>query len=218
MGPSGGVRRLRKAFPVNDLVKMGLARGGSILFVCATGFSQGACGGTLYAEAEPAPAAGPPGVYTAPAADQDIAYVDSAPPDVESYPSFYIDGGYAYYVDGRWYRRGPRGWGYYRREPPQLERQRAVIQQAPPAQRERARVEQAPRAEPPRQVEERGREQARPEERERARVEQAPPAGRPGPGVVEAQPASHGAAPHAAPPKKPAPPQKHEDQHDHDHH
>jgi hypothetical protein len=181
--------------------------------VCAAGLAQASCGGTLYAEAQPAPVAAGPGEYTAPPADDAVVEVDTVPPDIESYPSVYIDGGNAYYVEGRWYRRGPRGWGYYRREPPQLQRQRAYIQQAPPAQRERARVEQAPRAEPARAAQERGRvEQARPAEgrpaegrpAEERHVEQAAPAGRPG--VVEAQPANRAPAPRAAPPKKAAPP------------
>jgi hypothetical protein len=197
---------------VKPLFLSRLLRGGSILVVSAAGLSQAACAGTLYAGPEPAPAAGPAGAYAAPPADAAVVEVDTVPPDIESYPSFYIDGGYAYYVDGRWYRRGPHGWGYYRHEPPQLVRQREIIARSPPAQRERPRVEQAPRAEPARPVEERGRvEQARPaEEHERAHVDQAAPAGRPG--VVEAQPQAHGPAPRAAPAKK-APPPKHEQDH-----
>ncbi len=57
------------------------------------------------------------------------------PPDIESRPYVVYEGAPTYYVEGRWYRRTPRGWGYYRSEPAPLVRQRPYVQQAPPAYR-----------------------------------------------------------------------------------
>jgi len=93
------------------------------------------------------------------AVDSDVDVVDvPAPPvaEIETYPAATYQGVNVYYVDGRWYRRGPRGWAFYRQEPPPLashrqehwEREhdpRWAPRPAPPA-----RVEE-PRVAPPRQ-------------------------------------------------------------------
>jgi hypothetical protein len=51
--------------------------------------------------------------------------VQAAPAeDMGSYPSVMYGGVDVYYVGGRWYQRGPRGWAYYRQEPRELGRQR----------------------------------------------------------------------------------------------
>jgi len=97
-----------------------------------------ACAARLYAD--PVQASG------GPYGDDGIVYVDTAPVNIELYPHYGYDGGQAYYVDGRWYHQGPRGWGYYRQEPPELQRQRGYAQQAAPASRDRSYVQQAPQA------------------------------------------------------------------------
>ena len=58
-------------------------------------------------------------------ASGDRVYV-AAPPsdDMEAHPFAFSGGVAVYYVDGHWYRHGPRGWSYYRREPPDLFRER----------------------------------------------------------------------------------------------
>jgi hypothetical protein len=57
--------------------------------------------------------------------DADFVYVEEPPvSDLETYPSVDYGGVAVYYVGGQWYRRGPRGWAYYRREPTELGRQR----------------------------------------------------------------------------------------------
>ncbi|HLK35503.1 MAG TPA: hypothetical protein VKU41_02040 [Polyangiaceae bacterium] len=57
--------------------------------------------------------------------DSEVVYVEAPPVvDIETYPVVAYGGANVYYVDGRWYQRGPRGWGYYRQEPPELGRQR----------------------------------------------------------------------------------------------
>jgi hypothetical protein len=65
-----------------------------------------------------------PVVTESPAAydyDYDVAYVPAPPVvDIETYPVSVYQGVDVYYVDGRWYRHGPRGWAYYRQEPPPL--------------------------------------------------------------------------------------------------
>lgn len=125
---------------MNALNRIGIARGGPALLACvATAFATG-CAAGVYSEP------GPAGAYPAPVEEDAVVYVDSVPPNIEAYPHYYYGDGYAYYVDGRWYHRGPRGWGYYRQEPAQLARQRPyVVQQAPaPAiQRERSERERA---------------------------------------------------------------------------
>jgi hypothetical protein len=49
--------------------------------------------------------------------EEPVVYVETVPVNVETYPRVYYRGSYVYWVDGRWYSRGPRGWGYYRAEP-----------------------------------------------------------------------------------------------------
>jgi hypothetical protein len=216
---------------VNDLNEIAMTLGGAILFPCLAMTLATGCAARVYSESEPA------GVYAGPAeGDNAVVYVDTVPPNIEAYPHYYYGGGYAYYVDGRWYRRGPRGWGYYRQEPPQLEHQRAYfIQQAPaPAiRRERSEVERSPveprehrevertpalpserrEAERPPAVpgERREVERAPADPRERPNAPQAPAEARPHPAVVEAQSPSR-EAPRRAPPanKRPAPPKEHE--------
>jgi len=57
--------------------------------------------------------------------DSEVEYVETPPVvDIESYPVVVYGGVDVYYVEGRWYHRGPRGWGYYRQEPAELGRQR----------------------------------------------------------------------------------------------
>lgn len=70
--------------------------------------------------------------------------VTSAPADVEVYPRTYYEGRTVYYVDGRWMFRDRGRWVYYRTEPPELYRQRTVIQQAPPAYRSPPAYHRAP--------------------------------------------------------------------------
>jgi hypothetical protein len=54
-----------------------------------------------------------------------VVYVQDAPAvDIETYPSVLYGGVAVYYVGGHWYQRGPRGWAYYRQEPPELGHQR----------------------------------------------------------------------------------------------
>src|SRR5579864_5265749 len=152
----------------------GIACAGCVLLPCVAITLGTGCAARVDAESEPA------GAYPAPVEEDAVVYVDTVPPEIEAYPHYYYGGGYAYYVEGRWYRRGPRGWGYYRQEPPQLERQRAHVEQrgpAPAIPRERSNVESAPAA-----------------RRERpsapTQAPQAPAVSRPSPGVVEAQPPS----------------------------
>ena len=104
-------------------------------------------GCTARVSSEPPPVA----AYSVAPGEDAIVYVDSVPSNIEAYPHYEYDGGYAYYVDGRWYRRGPRGWGYYRQEPPQLLRQRPYVTErrvevgrAPPPPRERPSERPAP--------------------------------------------------------------------------
>jgi hypothetical protein len=77
------------------------------------------CTGALYARSPSVE--GPPVVED----DSEVVYAEAPPVvDIETYPAVMYGGVYVYYVDGRWYQRGPRGWGYYRQEPPELGRQR----------------------------------------------------------------------------------------------
>jgi hypothetical protein len=51
-------------------------------------------------------------------ADEEVYYAESAPVvEIETYPMVMYAGRPSYWVDGRWYYRGPRGWAYYRSEP-----------------------------------------------------------------------------------------------------
>lgn len=70
----------------------------------------------------------PPGALVAP---DDYVYED-APPQIETYPVVVYEGAPHYYVNGRWYRRTPRGWAYYRTEPAHL-----AARRPPPRKEER---------------------------------------------------------------------------------
>lgn len=66
--------------------------------------------------------------------ETDDGYVyDDAQGNIEASPYVVYNGTPTYYVQGRWYRRTSRGWGYYRTEPQTLYGQRPYVQQAPPA-------------------------------------------------------------------------------------
>ena len=65
----------------------------------------------------------------APPAD-DIAY-EAPPAQIETYPSVMFEGQLHYYVNGRWFLRTQRGWGYRRQEPPQLAQHRPRPRQEP---------------------------------------------------------------------------------------
>jgi hypothetical protein len=62
-----------------------------------------------------------------------------APVYVEQQPYVVYEGVPTYYWEGRWYRRTPAGWGYFRVEPYELRRHRPYVQQAPPAYRHDSR-------------------------------------------------------------------------------
>jgi hypothetical protein len=99
---------------------------------CTAGYA-GTVGGPAYVESSPGGA--PPVVLVAagPAeVDADVVY-DPQPPvdDIEDYPSVVYGGITVYYLGGRWYRHGERGWGYYRNEPPELGRQREMHDRDP---------------------------------------------------------------------------------------
>ncbi len=81
------------------------------------------CTGRVYA--------GPGNVESAPVVagtaedDGEVIYVQGPPVvEIDTYPSVFYGGVNVYYVDGLWYHQGPRGWSYYRQEPPELGRQR----------------------------------------------------------------------------------------------
>ena len=83
----------------------------------------------------PAPPPEPMPVYAEPApvvTYDDYVYADT-PGNIEAYPYVVYEGTPTYYVDGRWYRRTERGWGYYRSEPQPLYGQRPYVQHPPPA-------------------------------------------------------------------------------------
>lgn len=132
-------------------------RVGAVLVGASAALSIG-CAARVYSEPTPTYAQPAYVAQPQPYDDSAIVYVDQPPVvDIEAYPSVAFEGGNAYFVDGRWYRRGPRGWGYYRQEPPELyrqrgyvERQRGYVQQAPPAYRhdERGYAQPAPEAVP----------------------------------------------------------------------
>jgi hypothetical protein len=72
----------------------------------------------------------PPLVVASADVDPDLVYDPSGPvDDIEGYPSVVYGGVNVYFVEGRWYRHGQGGWGYYRNEPPELGRQRELHQQ-----------------------------------------------------------------------------------------
>jgi len=59
-------------------------------------------------------------------ADDGVVYGEP-PPRIDTYPVVIYRGAPHYYVNGRWYYRSSRGWGYYRDEPAPLARRRPVI-------------------------------------------------------------------------------------------
>lgn len=61
------------------------------------------------------------------------AEVETAPPNIETYPTTVYEGRPVYYYNDRWYYRNGSRWAYYRREPDYLVRQRTVVRRAPPA-------------------------------------------------------------------------------------
>jgi hypothetical protein len=111
----------------------GIGYGGCLLLAATTMTAAAGCAAEVYPE--------PVTVYSAPVEEEGLIYVEAPPPDIEIYPHVSFGGGDAYFVEGRWYRRGPRGWSYYRDEPPELARQR------PDHDRDRPNVQQAPQGE-----------------------------------------------------------------------
>jgi hypothetical protein len=72
-------------------------------------------------------------VYSEPEYATGYVELTSAPADLSVYPSTYYEGRTVYLVNDRWMYPDRGRWVYYRREPPQLYRQRTVVRQAPPA-------------------------------------------------------------------------------------
>lgn len=102
---------------------------------CAPVYSEPAAGPGYVQTAPPPPVAeAPPVVVESPPAQVDAEVIyEPQPPvvDIESYPSVMYEGAPVYYVGGRWYRHGPRGWAYYRQEPVDLGRQRVAHEREP---------------------------------------------------------------------------------------
>jgi hypothetical protein len=72
----------------------------------------------------------PPPVTSSADLDAELVYDPDGPvDDIEGYPFVVYGGANVYFVEGRWYRHGQGGWGYYRNEPPELGRQREMHQQ-----------------------------------------------------------------------------------------
>ncbi|MDP8999134.1 MAG: hypothetical protein M3O46_03380, partial [Myxococcota bacterium] len=149
---------------MNTSNRNGIARGGCLVAACLAVIAEAGCAARVYSE--------PVQAYPGPAADP-LVYVDTVPVNIEAYPRYSYGSGYAYYVDGRWYQRGPRGWAYYREEPRELQRQRvyAAPAPAPVYPRERPYVQQGPEG-----------------PRNRPYVQERPEAPRPDRGVIEEQP------------------------------
>ena len=82
----------------------------------------------------------------APVATYDDYVYEDTPGNIEAYPYVVYEGTPTYYVDGRWYRRTERGWGYYRSEPQPLYGQRPYAQPAYGTYGNRGYVNTAPRA------------------------------------------------------------------------
>lgn len=68
-----------------------------------------------------------------PAADAYVYVGSPPPPDIYEAPRGYYNGYTTYWYGNRWWYQSPRGWGYYRQEPPALQRYRSGVQQPPPA-------------------------------------------------------------------------------------
>jgi hypothetical protein len=136
-------------------------------FASSVAAAAAGCTGGLYARS--------PYVERPPVVEDDsgVVYVEAPPVvDIETYPAATYGGVYVYYVDGRWYQRGPRGWGYYRQEPPELGRQR----------QEHLQRDRDPRW-------------AEPATEHRPQDERVVPPPAPRPGVTEAQPPDRRAQP-----------------------
>jgi hypothetical protein len=140
-----------------------LRRGSLVLASVVTALGAG-CYAGVYPELS---LAGGPSAVAGPVANEgDVVHAEEPPVvDIESYPSVLYGGVTVYYVGGRWYQRGPRGWAYYRQEPSELGRRRE---------------EQWTRYHDPRWRDPRGAAQ-------RSQDQRVPPAERRG--VTEAQPA-----------------------------
>src|SRR5688572_29296828 len=71
----------------------------------------------------------------------DVVYVDPPPTYVYQYTPVYYHSYPAYWVDGRWYYRSPRGWVVFRQEPTVLRgyrvREYRGVYSAPPIRRQR---------------------------------------------------------------------------------
>lgn len=139
-----------RAFARNNCALLGSA-------LLALGAAAGCAGG---AYAEPANVEGQVVVVGPPQDEGSVVYVEEAPVvDIETYPTVVYGGVNVYYVEGRWYQRGPRGWGYYREEPRELGRQRE---------------ERSGRDHDPRWGNQRGPEQRAPQERAAVPEQRAP--------------------------------------------
>jgi hypothetical protein len=114
--------------------RIGILRAGCMLLASAAMTLGAGCGVPVYSESV--------AVAPAPVGGDAIVYVDAVPPNIDIYPHYYYNGGYVYYVDGRWYRQGQRGWGYYRQEPPELARQQHYAPQPYAAPGERSYVKE----------------------------------------------------------------------------
>jgi hypothetical protein len=161
---------------MNASQRLGPSRYAWVILLClVTGLGAG-CTAGVSAESE--------ATYPAPVGGDVMVYDNTVPDNIEAYPQYEYQGGYVYYVGNRWYRRGPRGWGYFRQEPTELARQREIV------------VREGPRAPVPR-VEERRPAEGRGELRERGVVEAQPPSVQVRPSVQARPPAQ---APRNAPP------------------
>ena len=166
-------------------------RRGALIASAAALFGVG-CTGQLYAGPVAPPPPAPVYVEGAPQpyGDESVVDVEYAPEppvdDIETYPVVVYEGVPVYYVGGTWYRHDSRGWGYYRREPRELARQRETHDRD--AQWVQARERRPPP--PPRQ----GATERQPPDRG------APP---PQQGTVQPQPPNR-----PAPPAKAAPSRK----------
>jgi len=102
------------------------ARGSSAVLASAVMACCAGCTGQVYAgPANPANVEVQPLVAAPVEDDGDVVYVQDPPVvDIESYPTEFYGGVQVYYVGGYWYHHGPRGWAYYRQEPPELGRER----------------------------------------------------------------------------------------------
>jgi hypothetical protein len=190
--------------------------------------AAGCAGEATYSEPPPAsPTYVQGATVAAPTDDQgsaEVVYVDDPPVvDIETYPSVVYEGTTVYFVGGYWYQRGPRGWGYFRNEPPTLARARVAHQSdARWARAQRAPAPRQARAGEPQREAPRGDVRATPEQtrpepaaarREEARPteERAPeakPAGEKKPGEGDEHPPAP--APKKRPVKRTAPPPRQE--------